>query len=194
MTLRTCKRGGLLHSVGVQGPVAPATALTAGTHGPRRGPCLVNPLCQSESLLVDLSRHVWSKCCHACSLLTTRVHDASPASDDAPWHVLLDRTPLGGPVCRFILVSNHLPIKAKRSADDSGWDFEWDEDALIAEANVRLPSPSLGTHCTGILLHEQWRLVVPDDSPGASAVIMSGVRNMDMQAGPGDCISSCMAT
>jgi len=33
-------------------------------------------------------------------------------------------------------VSNHLPIKAKRSADDSGWDFEWDEDALIAEANV----------------------------------------------------------
>lgn len=37
----------------------------------------------------------------------------------------------------MILVSNHLPIKVKRSEDNSGWDFEWDEDALIAEANVR---------------------------------------------------------
>ncbi len=39
--------------------------------------------------------------------------------------------------CRIILVSNHLPIKAKRSKDDRSWDFEWDDDALIAQAHVR---------------------------------------------------------
>ncbi len=38
-------------------------------------------------------------------------------------------------------MSNHLPIKVKRSEDNSGWDFEWDEDALIAEANVRHSAP-----------------------------------------------------
>lgn len=39
---------------------------------------------------------------------------------------------------RFILVSNHLPIKASRTANDDGWDFEWDQDALIAEAHAGL--------------------------------------------------------
>jgi len=56
---------------------------------------------------------------------------------------------------RLILVSNHLPIKSKQSADGSSWDFEWDEDALIAQAHVRLlahdalprPCLSLIGHC-----------------------------------------------
>jgi uncharacterized membrane protein YgcG len=37
--------------------------------------------------------------------------------------------------CRLIIVSNVLPIRAKREPD--GWQFEWDEDALVAQAKVR---------------------------------------------------------
>ena len=49
--------------------------------------------------------------------------------------------------CRIILVANHLPIKATRSKDDRSWDFEWDDDALIAQAHVRsVPSTSLILH------------------------------------------------
>jgi hypothetical protein len=36
--------------------------------------------------------------------------------------------------CRLIIVSNVLPIRAKREPD--GWQFEWDEDALVAQAKV----------------------------------------------------------
>ncbi|DBA83832.1 hypothetical protein WJX77_001850 [Trebouxia sp. C0004] len=35
---------------------------------------------------------------------------------------------------RFIFVSNHLPVRCSRSADDSCWEFAWDDDALIAQA------------------------------------------------------------
>ncbi|KAF6264985.1 trehalose-6-phosphate synthase/phosphatase [Scenedesmus sp. NREL 46B-D3] len=35
---------------------------------------------------------------------------------------------------RLIIVSNVLPIRAKREAE--GWQFEWDEDALVAQAKV----------------------------------------------------------
>ena len=35
------------------------------------------------------------------------------------------------PACsRFIFVSNHLPVRCARG--ETGWEFEWDEDALIA--------------------------------------------------------------
>lgn len=36
---------------------------------------------------------------------------------------------------RVIIVSNHLPLRTKRCA--AGWEFEWDEDALVAQAKVR---------------------------------------------------------
>lgn len=36
---------------------------------------------------------------------------------------------------RVIIVSNHLPLRTKRGA--AGWEFEWDEDALVAQAKVR---------------------------------------------------------
>lgn len=39
-------------------------------------------------------------------------------------------------VYRFIFVSNHLPLKCVRAVDDASWDFSWDEDALIAQAQV----------------------------------------------------------
>jgi hypothetical protein len=35
-----------------------------------------------------------------------------------------------------MIVSNVLPIRAKRLPE--GWDFEWDEDALVAQAKVIL--------------------------------------------------------
>lgn len=35
---------------------------------------------------------------------------------------------------RLIIVSNQLPIRAKRGV--AGWEFEWDEDALVAQAKV----------------------------------------------------------
>lgn len=37
---------------------------------------------------------------------------------------------------RIIIVSNQLPIKAKRSGDGS-WDFEWDKWGLMKQAGVR---------------------------------------------------------
>lgn len=40
-----------------------------------------------------------------------------------------------GPACRLIIVSNHLPLRVKRGA--AGWEFEWDEDALVGQAKVR---------------------------------------------------------
>ncbi len=40
---------------------------------------------------------------------------------------------------RLIIVSNILPIRAKKGAD--GWDWEWDEDALVAQAKVSVPLP-----------------------------------------------------
>lgn len=44
-------------------------------------------------------------------------------------------------------MANHLPIKATRSKDDRSWDFEWDDDALIAQAHVRsVPSASMILH------------------------------------------------
>jgi hypothetical protein len=38
---------------------------------------------------------------------------------------------------RLLIVSNHLPVRMKSSAA-GGWEFEWDEDALVAQAKVRL--------------------------------------------------------
>mmetsp|Transcript_34490 Transcript_34490/g.97716 ORF Transcript_34490/g.97716 Transcript_34490/m.97716 type:complete len:872 (+) Transcript_34490:312-2927(+) len=35
---------------------------------------------------------------------------------------------------RVVIVANHLPLRAKRTVDDTSWDFEWDEDALTAQA------------------------------------------------------------
>jgi hypothetical protein len=36
--------------------------------------------------------------------------------------------------CRLIIVSNVLPIRGKKEAH--GWEFEWDQDALVAQAKV----------------------------------------------------------
>mmetsp|Transcript_7436 Transcript_7436/g.16134 ORF Transcript_7436/g.16134 Transcript_7436/m.16134 type:complete len:857 (+) Transcript_7436:209-2779(+) len=38
---------------------------------------------------------------------------------------------------RLIIVSNHLPLRVKRAP--KGWEFEWDEDALVAQAKEGLP-------------------------------------------------------
>ncbi|GAB4813526.1 hypothetical protein N2152v2_000572 [Parachlorella kessleri] len=38
---------------------------------------------------------------------------------------------------RLIFVSNHLPLRVSRG--EAGWSFEWDEDALIAQAKEGLP-------------------------------------------------------
>ena len=38
--------------------------------------------------------------------------------------------------CRFIIVANHLPIRASKDPQLKSWSFEWDEDALISQAQV----------------------------------------------------------
>jgi hypothetical protein len=38
---------------------------------------------------------------------------------------------------RIILVSNHLPIRASKREETGSWEFEWDEDALIYQAQAR---------------------------------------------------------
>ncbi|KAG2502215.1 hypothetical protein HYH03_000701 [Edaphochlamys debaryana] len=43
-----------------------------------------------------------------------------------------------GRTARLIIVSNHLPLRTKRGA--SGWEFEWDEDALVGQAKEGVPS------------------------------------------------------
>ena len=43
------------------------------------------------------------------------------------------------PACRCIFVSNHLPLKVSKS-EAGEWQFEWDDDALLAQAKVRTPS------------------------------------------------------
>ena len=44
-------------------------------------------------------------------------------------------------ICRYILVSNHLPVKASRENEDAGWNFELDVDALVVQAKARNPAP-----------------------------------------------------
>mmetsp|Transcript_47255 Transcript_47255/g.120542 ORF Transcript_47255/g.120542 Transcript_47255/m.120542 type:complete len:875 (-) Transcript_47255:80-2704(-) len=53
----------------------------------------------------------------------------------------LDETGRGAE--RVVVVANHLPLRAKRSQDDTAWDFEWDEDALIAQAKEGMPSDTV---------------------------------------------------
>ncbi len=36
-------------------------------------------------------------------------------------------------------MSNHLPIRVTRNEETSAWEFAWDEDALIAQAQARRP-------------------------------------------------------
>ncbi len=42
-------------------------------------------------------------------------------------------------LCRYILVSNHLPVKASRENEDADWNFELDIDALVVQAKARRP-------------------------------------------------------
>jgi hypothetical protein len=70
----------------------------------------------------------------ACSGTTNDLHQPrrhwAPTAPQAPKRLLL-------PCCRLIFVSNHLPLKVSRG--ETGWNFEWDEDALIAQAKEGLP-------------------------------------------------------
>ncbi|MEW5315842.1 MAG: hypothetical protein WDW38_007244 [Sanguina aurantia] len=43
-----------------------------------------------------------------------------------------------GRLSRLIIVSNHLPVRIKRAPE--GWEFEWDEDALVAQAKDGIPA------------------------------------------------------
>jgi hypothetical protein len=48
---------------------------------------------------------------------------------------------------RLIIVSNQLPVRVKRGASGA-WEFEWDEDALVAQAKVRHWCPHAHATCT----------------------------------------------
>lgn len=71
----------------------------------------------------------------------------------ASWHApaCADKANLMCRLYRIILVANHLPIKATRSKDDRSWDFEWDDDALIAQAHVCTYCSCLPCICSGTL-------------------------------------------
>ena len=69
--------------------------------------------------------------------LTTSFLPSSPFSPTLPLSLSLSDLN-ATPTYSFILVSNHLPIKMERSPSSGEWQFEWDEDALIAQAAVRL--------------------------------------------------------
>jgi len=42
---------------------------------------------------------------------------------------------------RIVIVSLHLPLRVKRASPESEWTFEWDEDALVAQAKDGVPRP-----------------------------------------------------
>ncbi|KAI0499038.1 hypothetical protein KFK09_019938 [Dendrobium nobile] len=43
---------------------------------------------------------------------------------------------------RTIIVSNHLPLRARRNSDGSGWSFSFDNDSLLLQLRDSLPSSS----------------------------------------------------
>ncbi|KAG1664974.1 hypothetical protein FOA52_001986 [Chlamydomonas sp. UWO 241] len=81
-----------------------------------------------------------------------------PSGTDAGAHSRLGRQNEGPPVSnRVIIVSNHLPLRTKRGT--SGWEFEWDEDALVAQAKEGAPAGLevvyVGTLPVAVPLEEQ---------------------------------------
>lgn len=55
---------------------------------------------------------------------------------------------------RLIIVSNVLPIRAKRESEGV-WSFEWDEDALVAQAKVRIPRAGANIEHGALLQHQR---------------------------------------
>lgn len=55
---------------------------------------------------------------------------ANSVSSDVPSSISQDR---------IIIVSNQLPVKAKRRPDNKGWSFSWDEDSLVLQLKDGLP-------------------------------------------------------
>ncbi|KAI4383356.1 hypothetical protein MLD38_009204 [Melastoma candidum] len=55
---------------------------------------------------------------------------AYSVSSDNPSSIVSDR---------MIIVSNHLPVKAIRKSDNSGWTFQWNEDALLLQLKDGFP-------------------------------------------------------
>ncbi|KAL9232485.1 hypothetical protein vseg_007594 [Gypsophila vaccaria] len=55
---------------------------------------------------------------------------ANSVSSDVPSSIIQDR---------IIMVSNQLPVKAKRRPDNKGWSFSWDEDSLLLHVKHGLP-------------------------------------------------------
>lgn len=84
-----------------------------------RGSCH-NLAALGDGLYGDVSRHglQGARGCDAGGVSTSR---GSLDSQDS------------SPKSRIIIVSNHLPLRAKRN-DGGSWEFEWDDDALVAQA------------------------------------------------------------
>ncbi|XP_074302761.1 putative alpha,alpha-trehalose-phosphate synthase [UDP-forming] 7 [Silene latifolia] len=55
---------------------------------------------------------------------------ANSVSSDVPSSIIQDR---------IIMVSNQLPVRAKRRPDNRGWSFSWDEDSLLLHVKHGLP-------------------------------------------------------
>lgn len=83
--------------------------------------------------------------CHRVPQLYARWNQALPPMTQmgTSWH-------------RFILVSNHLPIRATKREETDSWEFEWDEDALIYQAQVHVTlRAGLALLCTAPLKHSK---------------------------------------
>ncbi|KAK4796562.1 hypothetical protein SAY86_028888 [Trapa natans] len=55
---------------------------------------------------------------------------ANSVTSDVPSSIIQDR---------IIIISNQLPVKAKRRPDNKGWAFSWDEDSLLLQLKDGLP-------------------------------------------------------
>ncbi|KAK9674523.1 hypothetical protein RND81_12G238500 [Saponaria officinalis] len=55
---------------------------------------------------------------------------SNSVSSDVPSSIIQDR---------IIMVSNQLPVRAKRRPDNKGWSFSWDEDSLLLHVKHGLP-------------------------------------------------------
>lgn len=104
----------------------PAQAATDLPAQARQGP--PRNLAYTERLLHSLLHSVYF------GGATALTHLCATCADT---HILaLTQTHTRARIRRLVFVSNHLPIRASKGS--SGWQFEWDEDALITQAAVRI--------------------------------------------------------
>lgn len=108
----------------------------------------------------------------------------------------------GAGASRLIIVSNQLPIRAKKKAqaepgDVHTWEFEWDEDSLVFQAKAGIEQPQFD-NIQASLCRPQWRAsaccltreAADKDSGGPSQVLHVGALGAEVEPSEQEAVSS----